>query len=34
VSIDKTRRVLRLALVWASERGIISKAPIPEAEAK
>jgi hypothetical protein len=30
LSIDKTRRVLRLALVWAAERGIISKAPIPE----
>ena len=34
LSIDKTRRVLRLALVWAAERGIIAKAPIPEAEAK
>jgi hypothetical protein len=35
LSIDKTRRVLRLALVWAAERGIIEKAPIPEAsEAK
>ena len=34
LSIDKTRRVLRLALVWAAERGIISKAPIPEVEAK
>jgi hypothetical protein len=30
LSIDKTRRVLRLALVWAAERGIIEKAPIPE----
>jgi hypothetical protein len=30
LSIDKTRRVLRLALVWAAERGIIAKAPIPE----
>ena len=29
-SVDKTRRVLRLALVWAAERGIIEKAPIPE----
>jgi hypothetical protein len=29
-SIDKTRRVLRLALVWAAERGIVAKAPIPE----
>jgi len=35
LSIDKTRRVLRLALVWAAERGIIEKAPIPESvEAK
>jgi len=33
LSIDKTRRVLRLALVWAAERGIIAKAPIPEIEA-
>jgi hypothetical protein len=33
LSIDKTRRVRRLALVWAAERGIISKAPIPETEA-
>ena len=32
-SIDKTRRVLRLALVWAAERGIIAQAPIPEPEA-
>jgi hypothetical protein len=30
-SIDKTRRVLRLALVWAAERGIIARAPFPEA---
>jgi hypothetical protein len=29
-SIDKTRRVLRLALVWAAERGIVASAPIPE----
>lgn len=29
-SIDKTRRVLRLALVWAAENGAIDKAPIPE----
>ena len=34
LSIDKTRRVLRLALVWAANRGIIEKAPIPEVEAK
>jgi hypothetical protein len=30
-SIDKTRRVLRLALVWAAERKIIATAPIPES---
>jgi hypothetical protein len=29
-SIDKTRRVLRLALCWAAERGILAKAPLPE----
>jgi hypothetical protein len=29
-SIDKTRRVLRLALCWAAERGIVAKAPLPE----
>jgi hypothetical protein len=35
LSIDKTRRVLRLALVWAAERGIIERAPLPEpTEAK
>ena len=28
--IDKTRRVLRLALVWAAEQGLIAEAPIPE----
>ena len=32
LSIDKTRRVLRLALVWSAERGIVAKAPIPEVE--
>ena len=32
-SIDKTRRVLRLALVWAAETGRITKAPIPQAAA-
>jgi hypothetical protein len=30
-SIDKTRRVLRLALVWAAEEGLIAEAPIPSA---
>jgi hypothetical protein len=30
LSIDKTRRVLRLALCWAAERGILATAPIPE----
>lgn len=28
-TIDKTRRVLRLALVWAVEQGWIAAAPIP-----
>ena len=32
-SIDKTRRVLRLALVWAAETGRIPTAPIPQAAA-
>jgi hypothetical protein len=32
LSIDKTRRVLRLALCWAAERGIVAKAPLPEVE--
>jgi hypothetical protein len=30
-TILKTRRVLRLALVWANEAGWIAEAPIPEA---
>jgi hypothetical protein len=30
LSIAKTRRVLRLALVWAVERKLIEKAPLPE----
>jgi hypothetical protein len=34
LSIDKTRRVLRLALVWAAEKKWIPSAPIPEVEAK
>jgi len=29
-SVAKTRRVLRLALVWAAEQGLIEKAPLPE----
>ena len=31
LSIDKTRRVLRLALVWAAEREFVAKAPLPES---
>jgi hypothetical protein len=31
VTIDKCRRVLRLALVWAEETGLIAKAPLPTA---
>jgi hypothetical protein len=30
-SVDKTRRVLRLALCWAVERKLIASAPLPEA---
>jgi len=33
-TVDKTRRVLRLALAWAEEQGIIEKAPIPEGYGK
>lgn len=32
VSIAKTRRILRLALVWAAEQGIIPVAPIPTTD--
>lgn len=32
-SIDKSRRVLRLALVYAVEQGWLASAPIPEMEA-
>jgi len=30
LSIDKTRRVLRLSLVWAVDSGVLAKAPLPE----
>ena len=33
-SIDKTRRVLRLCLVWAAEQKLIAEAPIPETKAR
>jgi len=33
-SIDKTRRVMRQALVWAEERGIVETAPLPAEYAK
>jgi hypothetical protein len=33
LSISKTQRVLRLALVWAQEKGWIEKAPLPEQAA-
>jgi hypothetical protein len=29
-TVDKTRRVLRSALVWAQETELIAKAPLPE----
>jgi hypothetical protein len=32
-TVDKTRRVLRLALVWAQDAGLIEKAPVPEDAA-
>ena len=34
LSIAKTRRVLRLALVWAAEKKLIEAAPVPEEKAK
>jgi hypothetical protein len=33
LSIDKTRRVLRLALVWAAAAKLIPRAPLPEEAA-
>ena len=33
-SVDKTRRVLRLALLWAAETKLIPAAPIPVPAAK
>jgi len=33
LSIDKTRRVLRLALLWAASEGWIKEAPVPEMPA-
>ena len=30
-TVDKTRRVLRLALGWAAAKGLIAAAPIPES---
>ena len=32
VGIAKTRRVLRLALIWAAEKGVISEAPLPATD--
>jgi hypothetical protein len=32
LSIDKTRRVLRMALEWAAAEGLIETAPIPKSE--
>ena len=32
--VDKTRRVLRLALAWAEQASLIEKAPIPAPAAK
>ena len=33
VTIDKTRRVLRMALVWAEEENLTPKAPLPTSTA-
>jgi hypothetical protein len=32
-TFKKTRRVLRLALVWAADAGLIERAPLPEDAA-
>jgi hypothetical protein len=32
-TIDKCRRVLRMALQWAEDSGLIAQAPLPEASA-
>jgi hypothetical protein len=32
-TVDKTRCVLRLALVWAQDAGLIEKAPLSEDTA-
>jgi hypothetical protein len=31
-TVDKTRRVLRLALGWAAENGLIATPPLPAAD--
>ena len=33
LSVDKTTRVLRQALVWAEQNGLMAKAPLPEQVA-
>ena len=33
LSMDKTRRVVRQALVWAESAGMVAKAPVPELTA-
>lgn len=33
LSIDKTRRVVRQALVWAEGAGLVAKASLPELTA-
>lgn len=33
LSIDKTRRVMRQALVWAETAGLVARAPVPELAA-
>jgi hypothetical protein len=32
-TVDKCRRVLRMALQWAEETGLVAKAPLPEQAA-
>ena len=33
-TIDKTRRILRLALVWLEKTGVLESAPIPDMKSK
>jgi hypothetical protein len=34
ITVEQTKRVLRLMLVWANEMGYIADVPIPKSEMK